>query len=234
MDAGTKDTKKKDRKTKPKHKGKRAKNKHITHRHAKRTLMEIAYQASAALAIIGGIVITILQYYHKQTPTVWVTFVTVIFIALGFCCFWQDKIWKAEVEAKTRTTTLSRMTNKELRAASEKLISELRLFTSQREQQDRIRSDRHRQQMIDAKSDEERKRIWAAQTSETLTGISLNSEYEEKFEATTILLRDELLLRLPENSTDPGLLILYKHPTNTMVLRELIQHLERLSKSLPA
>lgn len=56
--------------------------------------MQLAIQASIALSVIGAMIIGILLYYHKQTATVWITFTTILFIALGFCLYWQDSIWK--------------------------------------------------------------------------------------------------------------------------------------------
>lgn len=56
--------------------------------------MQIAIQALGALSVIGVLVISILLYYHKQTASIWVTFVTIIFVALGFCLYWQASVWK--------------------------------------------------------------------------------------------------------------------------------------------
>jgi hypothetical protein len=69
-------------------------NQSVSARYAKRGPMEIMYQASFALAVIGAIAITILLYYHKQTWACWTTFATVLLVALGFSLLWQDKIWK--------------------------------------------------------------------------------------------------------------------------------------------
>ncbi len=56
--------------------------------------MQIAIQALAAVAVIGTIVIGILLSYNKQTLAIWVTFVTVVVVALGFCLYWQDVVWR--------------------------------------------------------------------------------------------------------------------------------------------
>jgi hypothetical protein len=54
--------------------------------------MEIVAQAFGALAIIGGISITILLYYHKQIPAIWATFATVVCASLMVCLMWQNYI----------------------------------------------------------------------------------------------------------------------------------------------
>ena len=59
-----------------------------------RRLMQIAIQAFVALSVIGAIVISVLLYYHKQTASVWVTFATIVFVALSFCLYWQSSVWK--------------------------------------------------------------------------------------------------------------------------------------------
>ncbi|MFX0199216.1 MAG: hypothetical protein ACFFCW_24095 [Candidatus Hodarchaeota archaeon] len=61
-----------------------------------RKKVQIAIQICISLAIIGTIVIGILLYYHKQTPAVWTTFTTVIFISLAFCLYWQNAIWEKQ------------------------------------------------------------------------------------------------------------------------------------------
>ncbi len=58
--------------------------------------MQLAIQAAIALSAIGALTVGTLLYYHKQTASVWVTFATVLFIALGFCLYWQDIILKAQ------------------------------------------------------------------------------------------------------------------------------------------
>lgn len=56
--------------------------------------MQVAIQASFAIAAAGAIIISILFYYHRQTPAVWVTFATIMALTLGVCLYWQDKIWE--------------------------------------------------------------------------------------------------------------------------------------------
>ena len=69
--------------------------------------MQIAIQASIALSVIGAMVIGILLYYHKQSASVWVTFATILFIALSFSLYWQDSIWKNEPAQPSKNTGTS-------------------------------------------------------------------------------------------------------------------------------
>ncbi|HLL72316.1 MAG TPA: hypothetical protein VK363_12820 [Pyrinomonadaceae bacterium] len=72
-----------------------------SHSRRERKIMSIATQALFAVAAIGAIVIGILLYYHKQTPTVWVTFASILAVTLAFCLQWQEGIWKAQQTAKS-------------------------------------------------------------------------------------------------------------------------------------
>jgi hypothetical protein len=71
--------------------------------------MSIVAQALLALSAIGAIVIGVLLYYHKQTPTVWVTFASVTALTLAFCLQWQEGIWKKEAEAASAQVGVKEM-----------------------------------------------------------------------------------------------------------------------------
>jgi hypothetical protein len=133
----------------------------------------------------------------------------------------------------TDKTAYSQLTNQELRGASAKPASRLREYVDQREQQDMRRLDASRLQMLNAKSEEERQRVWNAETSTLLTSPTLNSEYSAKFLSDAILLRDELLSRLPKEQKNPSAYSIYEYPTNPIGLRMVIEDLKRLSKNLP-
>jgi hypothetical protein len=66
-------------------------------------IMEIGIKAFGSMAIVGGIVLAILLYYHKQTPAVWTTFTTIVFISLAFCLYWQKTIWDAQDEDQNKS-----------------------------------------------------------------------------------------------------------------------------------
>jgi hypothetical protein len=83
-------------------------------------------------------------------------------------------------------------------------------------------------------SEEERRRDFEAMTNalsssffETVAG------YDSRYKVDAILLRDELLSRLPDASKNEREFQLYEHPTNTFVMERVCDDLERLAKSLP-
>jgi hypothetical protein len=65
--------------------------------------VNIFIQALTGLAVVGGIIISILLYYHKQSPAVWTTFGIIVAVSLIFCLKWQNSIWKNR-ETPTNTT----------------------------------------------------------------------------------------------------------------------------------
>lgn len=62
-------------------------------------------------------------------------------------------------------------------------------------------------------------------------GITINSEYNNKYKVDAILLRDELLSRLPAE-TQKGKEYLYEHPTNLIGMEIVTTDLERMAKLL--
>ena len=66
--------------------------------------MKIAIQALAASAAVGAILIGVLLHYNKQTPAIWVTFSTVVAVALGFCLYWQKSVWDAKDTVRDSTS----------------------------------------------------------------------------------------------------------------------------------
>ena len=55
--------------------------------------MKVVIKALASLAVVGTIMIGVLLNYNKQTAAVWVTFATIVALALGLCLYWQKSIW---------------------------------------------------------------------------------------------------------------------------------------------
>ena len=58
-------------------------------------------------------------------------------------------------------------------------------------------------------------------------------QYKEKYWADAILLRNELLRRLPKNLNQPQLAGIYQYPTNVLGVDAIADNLELLAKSLP-
>ena len=62
---------------------------------------------------------------------------------------------------------------------------------------------------------------------------SFMRQYKEKYWADAILLRSELLRRLPKNLRQPQLAGIYQYPTNLLGVDAIADNLELLAKSLP-
>ena len=62
---------------------------------------------------------------------------------------------------------------------------------------------------------------------------SFMRQYKEKYWADAILLRNELLRRLPKNLRQPQLSGIYQYPTNVLGVEAIADNLELLAKSLP-
>jgi hypothetical protein len=46
--------------------------------------MQVAIFLFSSLAVLGSIVATILMYYHRQIPAVWIIFLTIVSLTLAF------------------------------------------------------------------------------------------------------------------------------------------------------
>ena len=62
---------------------------------------------------------------------------------------------------------------------------------------------------------------------------SFMREYKEKYWADALLLRNELLRRLPKQFRQPQLAAIYQYPTNLLGVEAIADNLELLAKSLP-
>jgi hypothetical protein len=133
----------------------------------------------------------------------------------------------------TKKTASSLLTNEELRTKTSNLISQMREFLNRIDQQSRDRSASYWQQMQQAKTEEERHKAWNEQTSRLIREPSLNIEYGEKFKSDAIILRDEMLSRLPKDQKSIMAYSMYEYPINSIVLQMVIDDLDKLSKSLP-
>ena len=131
-------------------------------------------------------------------------------------------------------TSFSRLSNSELQRRVLDVVAEIRPFLAERGSRDRsllfARTGRGREM-----SDEERQRDWDAQTNALLcNSFETATDFDNRYKVNTILLRDELLSRLPDGSKNEREFRAYEHPTNPIGMRMVADDLERLAKSLPA
>lgn len=107
------------------------------------------------------------------------------------------------------STAYSQLTNGQLKEAVFNLIPKMRIYVQQKYSIDMNRIEYFSQLMKQAKTEEERHRIWEMQTRETITSTPLNSEYGSLFKAEAVLLHDELLKRLPSEPNQEGIATRY-------------------------
>jgi hypothetical protein len=127
----------------------------------------------------------------------------------------------------------SRLSHAELQKEALRFVSSLREWLAARRNQD---SDRQHQQwlaMTNAKDEAQRKQLWDAQTTDSVrSSMTFNNEYDAKFKVKAMVLRDELLTRVPH--PDPGHRAhrMYEHPTNPIGMGMVADDLERMARLL--
>ncbi len=131
-------------------------------------------------------------------------------------------------------TSYSRLSNAELRQRALAAVAQVRDFLASYDRESRLVMANQIEEMRNAKSEEERQSIWNRQSAALIRGsYTVTTEYDRKFKANTIVLRDELLSRLPQSAhaQRPG--VSYEHPTNPIGMGMVTDDLERLAKLLP-
>ena len=127
----------------------------------------------------------------------------------------------------------SRLNHDELKQEAFDLVKRIRKFLTEERKRDYSNFTVYQSQMHDAKSDEERSRIWNDHTNKMLLGgLKLNTEYDNRFKIDAIIMRDELLSRLPKQAKNERAYSMYEHPTNPIGMGMVADDLEKLVKSL--
>ena len=127
----------------------------------------------------------------------------------------------------------SKMTHNELKKSALDLVNQIREFLSKDQKRSLVLSLSQQAQMMKAKSEEERREIWSKFTNKLLSESSeTRTEYDRRFKVEGILLRDELLSRLPGTVKNERADSLYEHPTNPIGMGMVADDLERMAKSL--
>ena len=128
----------------------------------------------------------------------------------------------------------SKMTHQELKDSTLSLVKKLRDFLFNTNQKSKVVKDKLWSQMVEAKTEEEKSRLWQAHTDAiTQYSYTQRAEYEKKFKIDAILLRDEILTRIPRDSINKSISFsYYEYPTNYLVMKEVADDLERLAKLL--
>jgi hypothetical protein len=131
-----------------------------------------------------------------------------------------------------KQTAYSRLDDRELKSEVTKLILKINLYLEKKKNQDAKQAEFFKQQMQDAKTEQEKKLVLEAETHHATSQPSIDSEYKERFRSDAVLLRDELLSRLPRDAKKDRR-YMYEHPGNTIGMQKIIDDLDMLAKSLP-
>lgn len=133
-------------------------------------------------------------------------------------------------------TAYSKMTNRELRAATLELVARLREFEQTVEVDDRDSYLAQFNDMRNAKTEEERTNIWQHQ-NQALSQRSFQRQFEfgQNYRADALLLRDEMLRRLPKQPKEQRPIVALDRGMlgGIRPVGEAADYLERLAKLLP-
>ena len=138
------------------------------------------------------------------------------------------------IGAAPERTIYSNTSNKELKPRAVRLVSDIRqLVYAYKKKDGELLAAFDQRDRADATKDE-RKRIREQWIKESDAGHDTTMrQYKEKYWADAILLRNELLRRLPKNLQQPQLSAIYQYPTNILGVEAIADNLELLAKSLP-
>lgn len=132
-------------------------------------------------------------------------------------------------------STYSRFTNVELKQKSLDVVSQIRDFLKNRNEKLNDNLFSGRRANLQSMSEEDRQKLWHQETNASMRAYRLlNADYNRDFRVDTILLRDELLSRLPPNAKNEKEYRTYERPTNPIGISIVADDLERLAKSLPS
>ena len=120
----------------------------------------------------------------------------------------------------------------ELKEKTLKLVSDIREFVARYQRLDQS-SQTGWTETQHAKSEDEKRRLWEKTTSSIINhGNERNAEYERRFKVDTLMLRDELLSRLPDYKSEMRSDFVYERPTNDFGFNAVANDLEKMAKSL--
>lgn len=131
-------------------------------------------------------------------------------------------------------TAYSRLSNAELQQRALQLVANILSFLVERDCESTSTLFRRWHSRYQELSEEERQQAWVAETNAMMQqSLQTNAEYDSRFKVESILLRDELLSRLPPYAENEREYSTYEHPTNPIGMGMVADDLERLAKSLP-
>lgn len=144
-------------------------------------------------------------------------------------------VYRLKLNEVTATgTAYTLLTNADLKRQTLALVNQMREFNSKMDSETHLTSDTEFVSIGNAKTEEERKAIWSSYGSKiSQQYLQFTHDYDKQFQSKSILLRDELLSRLPKQERKGMLDSLYEHPTNPIGMGRLCNDLEQLALKLP-
>lgn len=185
----------------------------------------------------------------RQTP---IHFVLVALFSLGLAFLIVDRIYRLRIEGKDdllsiyreklglapyNKTTYGSLRNAEIKQRAMDLAQRIRAFASKASTDSSTLSSKQISEMRTAKTDEEKSAVFYRQSNEIIASSNAgNKEYGDQFKTDSILLRDEILSRLPRDVASAQRqdreMPRYEWPTNPIGMNMVADHLEKIAKLL--
>jgi hypothetical protein len=129
-------------------------------------------------------------------------------------------------------SAFSQLSNWDLKQRALNTVAQIRAFLEEIRLNDTLLTTNRPR--YEGMTEEEKDMAWQQETTKLLLeSVKANSQYDSKFKVDTILLRDELLSRLPTEAKNEMEYRTYEHPTNPIGMGIVADDLERLAKSIP-
>ena len=131
-------------------------------------------------------------------------------------------------------TRYSSLTDAELQREALRVTDQVRQFLDSAKREENQVFMSNQMQMTQEKSKEELiQDVLRGGNAAMQITLKATSEYDSRFKTDTILLRDELLSRLPKEMKSQRVYNRYEHPVNRLAIEDIASDLEILAKSLP-
>lgn len=130
-------------------------------------------------------------------------------------------------------SAFAKQSHKELQIETLKFVASLREWLALRREQDSQRQHQQWAAMAHATDEALKKHLWDAHTGELIRlSTTLNNEYDSKFKVKAIVLRDELMSRVPHPDPKAHSHQMYEHPTNPIGMGTVADDLEHMARLL--
>jgi hypothetical protein len=135
---------------------------------------------------------------------------------------------------ETERTVYTNTSNKELKPRVMRLVNDIRqlVYVYKKKDGELLAASDKRGREDTARDERKRAREQWIKESDAAHDATMR-QYKERYWADAILLRNELVRRLPKNLRLPQLAAIYQYPTNLLGVEAIADNLELLAKSLP-